>query len=469
MLKTMRRLQLLGYWGLMTYCPSLMSASASPLNYEFYDVFPRIGDVYSRPTPPGLEQGTYQALQHFDMYLKRMREAQDRLRSDCIGPYPIKMTAVVRGSNVLIYPEQYSKCDGYVKLLKDGDSGYDLAFVNINKAFKTKYPPPRGDAADIRAWRQRKLGIVSFNKPDCNEASRAIVLYGTALFSEPPDSIFARMKSKCPKNWVALFGPDSDLGKSGKSDKVCNPERIYIVSDERGVRESCDENDKISTKELESRRKEKKGLEAELDALAGGSYKGKGESGERSEEVHKLIQVRRKTNDQLVSDLETGIRNAPKAGEIGGLAIIGGETGKLLEQGARAIEGAGGLQGSGCNDEQERQATIRMQEPRAAQIQKLPQHQQACPVARLNVDIYQRALGYAERCNRRDTIPAIKGELNFNQTMVRQECDGAQTVSGSASSSGPNGGDSSRNSGGDRRCLQWRGSVSDPSCVSWSR
>ena len=464
---------------MVVFCPSVLSASTSSLDYEFYEKFPNLGDTSRLPpvSPPSLPQGTYQGLQHFYAYLGKMRKAKDDLRTYCIGPASNKMTAVVRGSNVLIWPERYAECEGYAVWLKNGDSSFDLALSNLNKAFNTNYPPPRGDATDVSAWQQRKLGIVSFSQPECNEASRSIVLHGTPGFTETPHSIITRMKPKCPKNWVALFRPDGDPSKNVKSPKVCNPAKTYQVSDEQsptGLREACDEADKISAKELGSKQKEKRevdsGLEAELDALAGGSYKGKGHKGVRSDEINAFVQERRAKNGQLVADLETGVREAPKAGEINGVAIIGGETGKLLEQSARASERNASQQVRGCDDEQERQATIKMQEPRLAQIQKLPLHQQACPFAQLNVDIYQRALGYAERCNRREAISSIRAEINNNQALVRQECNGAQGVSSSSrSSNSSNGFSGTRDAGSSRRCLQWRGSASDPSCVSWSR
>lgn len=437
---------------------------ASPLEMSGYPKFPDNGTTEEWGKDwQKYDEKTGASLRSFHSQLKNMKKAEQELKAACLDERQIrKMTSIVKGSQVLIWPERFKECVEFAKLLDEGTSATDIVILPyLNQKFSANYPPPRGDPSLIAQWNSIVNGIVNFGGGACDGASRKIILFGTPGFSTTPQDVFKQNKNGCPAQWRELFSEYSE--KKTKTKQKCV--NGIKPSSENGPDwvELCDSEKSANGDDVDKRANRK--LEDELDLIEKGGYKqsGKNSGNYKYQEDALAAQgalLGRKST--LSAAMRESIQNQEEYQRKN--QIFGGETGKLLEQAVGAVEG-----GSGCNDEQEAQATVRMQEPRAAQIQKLPQHQQACPLAQLYVDIYQRALAYAERCNRRDTIPAIRAELNHNQALVRQECNSAQSFSGRSRSGNSNGGSGPRNSESSRQCLQWQGSRTDPYCVRWSQ
>ncbi len=459
-----------------------VSSLASSFRFSDYPKFPDAGTPELSNPSLKSDKVSFELqfqLQHFQAYLNKLNAAEASLIEECTGRGGEQLARLVRGQKVLIWPEQFNACDGYWRLLSLGDSGYEVVLSKLNLAFSTKYSPPRGSPALLEKWQTVKRGILHFDDV-CDSASRKILLSGQPGFNESENDVFQAMKSRCPASWVKLFQPDKQKSEKVKDAKdVCPPGISVDYSDESsptGLRQSCytpeDEPARPGSKRKRSKLSAEDSLETELAAIKSGGYKNS-PSMSGDDGVSEAVLAARRTLQAERGGLSSALGEAvtEKGRRLSEGGIFGGETGKLLEQTARVAERSGGQQVSsgGCDDERERQATIKMQEPRLAQIQRLPQHQQGCPFAQLNVDIYQRALGYAERCNRRETIPAIRAEIDSNQALVRQECNSAQGVSSTSRSNSLYGSGGNRDAGSGRRCLQWRGGASDPVCVSWSQ
>lgn len=322
-------------------------SAPTPLDYEFYSKFPDHGDTKMAPpiAPPPLPEGIYIGLQRFHELLTRMRKARDHLRTDCIGSNSSKMTSRVRGTDVLIWPERFKECEAHARLLDEGNPLFEAALKQWNKAFGSNYTLPRGDPADVQAWNRQKAGITNFPQLGCDDASRSIVLFGQPGLAEVPEQIFKRMKSRCPKQWVLLFEPEEDIGKKAEAAKrICRPGSTYYASDDKsatGTIEMCDESDKFVPKGKSDGKDQNSGrksgsesdddLTAELNAIGKGNYPKWGtELPDEEKQAKMIIQARRSSGSHIVAGMEEGVRNQPKAGEIGGVAILGGETGKML-------------------------------------------------------------------------------------------------------------------------------------------
>lgn len=443
-------------------------AISSPLDMSSYPKFPNNGTIQEWGKDwQKYDEKTGSSLRSFNSQLNNMKKAEQELKTACLDERQIrKMTSIVKGSKVLIWPERFKECVEFAKLLDEGTFATDKVILPyLNKKFSANYPPPRGDPNLIAQWNSIASGIVNFGGGSCDEASRNIILFGTPGLSTTPQEVFKRNKNGCPAQWRELFSEHSEK-KTKTKQKCLNGMKPSHENGPDWV-ELCDSEENPNGYEVDKRANRK--LEEELDLIEKGGYKKSGKDSGNYKYQDDSLAVQdalRGRSGALSAAMRESIQTQEEYQRKN--QIFGGETGKLLEQAVGAVESAGGAQGKGCNDAEEAQASVRMQEPRAAQIQKLPQHQQACPFAQLNVDIYQRALAYAERCNRRETIPSIRAELSHNQALVRQECSGAQPVSRSGSSSSSGGNSPPPASDNFAKCLRWEGSRTDPYCAQWS-
>ena len=425
-------------------------SAPTPLDYEFYSKFPDHGDTKMAPpiAPPPLPEGIYIGLQRFHELLTRMREARDHLRTDCIGSNSSKMTSRVRGTDVLIWPERFKECEAHARLLDEGNPLFETALKQWNKALGSNYTLPRGDPADVQAWNRQKAGIKNFPQLGCDDASRSIVLFGQPGLTEAPEQVFKRMKSRCPKQWILLFEPEEDISKKAEAAKrICRPGSTYYASDDKsatGTIEMCDESDKFVPKGKSDGKDQNSGrksgsesdddLSAELNAIGKGNYPKWGTKLPDDEKQAKMIiQARRSSGSHIVAGMEEGVRNQPKAGEIGGVAILGGETGKMLETLAdtnlairrtRDDPGGGAANGTGCDDAAYAQSAQAWINSKSAAIKSMQIEQQQCALARLHAEALQKDIAYAQRCNKQSSVPALRSALADTQQQARQLCGG---------------------------------------------
>lgn len=439
-------------------------AISSPLDMSDYPKFPNNGTTEEWGKDwQKYDEKTGASLRSFHSQLNNMKKAEQELSSACLDERQIrKMTTTIKGSRVLIWPDRFRECVDFAKLLDSGTFATDKVILPyLNQKFSANYSPPRGDKNLVAQWNSIANGIVNFGGGQCDVATQSIVLYGTPGFSTIPQEVFKQNKNRCPERWRELFSEYSD--KKTKAKQKC-------VNGTKPSRENGPDWVELCDPETASTNGGgNKKLDEELDFLEKGGYRQSAKESANfgyQDDASVAQGALRGRSGSLSAAMRESIQAQEEYQRKN--QIFGGETGKLLEQAVGAVESAGGAQGRGCNDAEEAQASVRMQEPRAAQIQKLPQHQQACPLAQLYVDIYQRALAYAERCNRRETIPSIRAELNHNQALVRQECNGAQASQRSSSSSTSTGSYSPPKSDNFATCLRWEGSRTDPRCAQWS-
>ncbi len=410
----------------------------SPLDYSYYAKFPDLGGtgMADPPEPTSMPAGTHAGLQRFHEMLARMRRARDELREDCIGKGSGKMTRRVRDAEVLIWPEQFKTCEEHAALLVHGNRYFEFPLQLLNKTFGAQYALPKGDPSDTQAWQRRKAEFQHFPQSGCDEASRSILFSGQPGFAEPAEQIYQRMKTRCPARWVALFEPEEAIKKRAQeARKRCRPGTSYFVVDEKsgnGAREECDESDKfIPPESAKDRRSEKQAnaLEDDLAAIQRGEFERPTATGESASSTQAILMARRRAGAGLAAAMEESVRQQPKAGSVGGVEIFGGQTGRMLEAvAAQALPDttdAGsniGAATAGCDDQAEARGTENMQSARVATIRTLPLAQQECAAAKLYVDIYARALAYAQRCNRHAETPSIQNAHRKSREEASRIC-----------------------------------------------
>lgn len=428
--------------------PSPAASSTDRLSRDFYVLYPRTtGEWVAVPgkgAPPPVS-----GMKAFEDHLANMRAIRERFRQDCIGSGAAQMVKQVRGVTVLAWPERFENCEGDARKLFEPLGLFDSNMATVwNPYWGANYSPPRGDPADAERWRRWQNGFVRFSK-ECEIASWRIIHSGEPGFPDSAEQVFRRMEKRCPARWIALFEPD-DLIRKRELDakKRCKPGTSYIVVDEKsgnGSREECDESDKFippdSAKDGRSQKKDP--LADELAAIQRGEFERPAAAGGDASSAQAMLNARRRAGADLTAAMEDGVRQQPKAGSIGGTQIFGGENGQLLEAVAAQAdlsntvgEEANIGTTNGCDDAAERRGTENMQTSRVGVIRSLPPAQQECATAKLYVDIYARALAYAQRCNRRAEMPSIQGALQQSRGDASRIC-GSVTPSRPAQTAAP--------------------------------
>ncbi|SAL07181.1 hypothetical protein AWB78_08460 [Caballeronia calidae] len=379
---------------------------------------------------PDPNKGTYETrkysvsteldLELFRKYLANIADAEAGLRNDCAGAAVSKMTAVVKGTRVLVWPTRYQECEGYARLVASGDVHYQSLLTKLNKMFGAAYSLPTGDASIVWEWESAKAGFLRF--PGCDDASRKIVFAGEPGLSASAQEVFDANKGRCPAGWVALFQADDTSTKENK--KLCG----NATAASGGLKSDGTQCSEAAESQLEADLRALQGDEAgRLQAQGSGPGAGTGRGASPS------------------GNLRRGAQGLVTLGASGKAAspIYGGQTGELLEAGVQAAVNAGiptyqngnergsrtgsGLQnpsGAGCDPSTETAiGNDYASETNSSAMRGTSIERQQCLMARASVKMYQRLLPYAQRC-KPDMVGGVQSNLADSQRQANVLCGG---------------------------------------------
>lgn len=352
-------------------------------------------------------ESTYWDLENLKKSIVKVLDAEDYLRSECIGDRANRMLATVRGVKIVATPYVYGKCKESGELVKNGNPYVDYLMKKINKDYGTSYSRPRGNEELSMAWSQAQGTFKSFNK--CDEISSKILGSGIDR-PEIQAELVSANKAACPKEWVALF-QEEEPAKSKNKDGCPPPSPGFVWIT------PCND-------ETESE------LSKDLDAL---------ENSESAKDQRKLTsneENRNKSKGNFKRSAQSSLGNLG-ANSLNSVPVYGGESGQLLGtilEGAAASEEYGGSSnenGSGANPntssnsscdpvEENSIANDLTREMKSSSVVNAPLDRQQCVVSRVYIKAYERMLSLAQRCN-----PSKVGEVQAAlRDLRRQEQQG---------------------------------------------
>lgn len=337
-------------------------------------------------------------------YLNQITDAEDVLRQDCIGTSATKMTAVVRGSRVLVWPERFKQCEENSQLVRNGDPRFLPLMNYLNRIYKADYPLPAGDVTLADAWEQEKSTILRF--PSCDDASRSIVFAGSPGNPRSASEIFDANKNRCPSEWVALFQPETNDKATKKKNCPSSPGENL---------DSCINDPNISP------------LDSDLSAL------------QQNEQLRDQQQATRTTEKPVPGAFK---RNAKGSLENlgkntrGSTPIYGGAAGEVLAALAQIppnLVGGGQSDGrvdsrrqensnEGCGSDAETSIVNDYnREMNSPAVKNASLDQNQCVIARIQLRLYQRLLPYAQRC-KADAVRSIQSAIADMHRQEQQGC-----------------------------------------------
>lgn len=187
------------------------AAAPDPFSREFYSKYPAASEIIKREPGKG-EPPTRAELANLDEFLDRMKGARDRLQNQCIGSQSSRMVRKFKGQTILVMPDLFAKCEDDANMLTLGGNRSDLVSIpalmgHWNSYWNAQYSPPKGDPADLKAWRDKARSLTRFDdQPWCNGMAGMLIdtLEGRSSTKKPRE-IFDEYSPTCGSAWKKMF------------------------------------------------------------------------------------------------------------------------------------------------------------------------------------------------------------------------------------------------------------------------
>ena len=409
---------------LLTFHHVAQAAQPRPTNWNMYGKFP---DPLSAPEK--INAATRLKLENFQQYLNNIEANTLKLQSDCVDPAGHKMTTLVKGTRVLIWPERYAECEKAATYLSRGVPGYDRILADLNAQFKADYTLPFGDPQLIASWNSTKSSITTFPNNSCDHASRAIV---NATSQAARKNSFEESKGKCPAKWAALFGEtDGSAVKDKRIDRLCEEAKKVglngIILD--GSAMGCDATDDLALKskandldaELELIKKMPRGAteptldKGDADRI---SRRKPGQYAAHTQETYENFVSKGRQADQspLKQAEDLLYQVAQGSQDLGGSSSIGAKSGGT---GPTSLP-------PGCDPNFDSSVAAELSAAlNAPAVRSATAYTQQCVMARASIPSYEKILSYVRRC-RRESVSQAQAALDDLRRQERVGCSSAR-------------------------------------------
>ena len=350
-------------------------------------------------------QGTYLDLENLKKSIIPVLDAEDRLKSECIGSVSEAMLRTVAGVKIVVDASKFKNCEKNAEIVRSGNKDVDYLMRRINKIYRTNYSRPTGDQALVAQWIETKKSFRSFGV--CDEYS-AQIIYSSGDRKKTQSEVIRAHKQNCPAEWASLFGADLDPPEKAKDN--CPPPdkgfvRITPCSDEPSP---SLEND-LSALEDGQRRQDalSAGIPNERKSGSKGSFKRSAESS--------LGQLGR-------NSLESTPIYGGVTGKILGTIVEANDTYASYGGSKSGAVGSDSMQSNSACDPAEEQAiaAAHTQEMNAPSVKNVSLDRQQCVLSRIHIKTYERMLTLARKCNA-GAVGQIEAAL---QDLRRQERSG---------------------------------------------
>lgn len=263
------------YASLLLACDSSI-ANTNLLNANSY---PRFIKAWESREFAASNMRLHLQLERFLDLLDSLDKKQKFLTDRCLGLEAEKMFLRRQGKAIIIWPERFGECEEAWSTLSDRYGSGRVFVGGLNSQLGTNYPVPVGDQTVMRAWETLKAELTLF-PAHCTDGSHRIWTSNAYPNAESPKSIYARLKSVCPKEWVdfysALDATQADNG--GRNDAQAEGNRDKAAAGSAGEAAdrlaSCDESH-VSRGQVT-------GAGAKCNAKRSDSNGGSGEGGDQS-------------------------------------------------------------------------------------------------------------------------------------------------------------------------------------------